>query len=244
MFESFWGAIKNKKKEIKKEYIEDSELEKTRQNSGARLETGRGIKKEDGLNTYGENAYNLPGYEDEIPEGENKNRLKDLSSGRYVPIEDVADKDAEEAIYEQAGKIEDKEEFYDSESEFMKKAINILEADEFAKLFSFLRELDDSDTRKYYLGAEDEKGDFVPPVKKIPKEITELIKKVNTTKSNKAGKEAKKQRSYIKSAEFKHNSKGEVISAKEESTAADKVRFKIKEAKKKIVSKKANKEAA
>lgn len=227
MFNKFkWGqerfklGDKNKLKKDPKNIDLDKMIAKTQQH-GDESKKPENLKKEEGEmfgNPYGENAYNLPGHEDE-------ERLRDKGikyekySSQFVPNEDVADKSAVGAIYRQAEKgLKNKkiEEAHDHEEEFMRKARKVLDDKEYEHLSSFFKELDEKDIRKDYIGYSNERGTFVPPPRRTPRDITDLIKRVN------------EQRRIIKSAENKYDDEGKLIGIEEKEVPADQVRFKTK----------------
>lgn len=183
------------------------------------------LKKNEGEmfdSPYGEQDYNIPGHED-------KERLKCKNS--FIKPEDVIDESAEQAIYEQAetdfGKKKVKEtQNYDAEKEFISQAVKILDPKEFRRLFEFLESLDKEEHREY-IGHSDDIG-FIEPTKSLPRDITDLIRKVNN------------QRRVIEATEFdKKGSPGKTIKV-----PADSVRFKVKETGAKIEIERAKKQVA
>ncbi len=223
----------------------DKVVAETQQHSGTSL--NEGLKKEEGEmfgNPYGENDYNVPGHEDD-ERLENKSQVSKFNGKTYtkkfVPIEEVENK---------IGSSEDSESFedqdlssraeaarvknsYDSETEFMREAIKKLDAAEFKTLFSFFKKMEEGEgeednSRESYLGSE-----FRLPAKSIPRNITELIKKVN------GGGDG-----MIKSLKDEYNEAGEKIGSEERSVPADSIKVNIfdrifkrnKNKKKKLVS--------
>jgi len=231
----FGGERSKLKKDVKGPNLDlalEEEIAKTKQH-GDESQKPKNLRKEEGKmfgNPYGENAYNLPGHKDE-------ERLKGKDRGGlyqdFVPIQDVVDKDAENAIYEQADATKELEEEYDNETEFMRKALKILDPREFKRLFSFFKKLDDTDTRKDYIGTKDEHGTFVPPISRTPTDITDLIKKVNTSYESdkldeKGHKIIKTQRRFAHSAEYEYDDNGELIGVEKKKTPVDQIKFKVK----------------
>jgi len=195
----------------------DKEIAKTQQH-GDEIKKSQNLKKEEGKmfgNPYGENDYNIPGHEDD-------ERLKQKSD--YIDPNDpnaVADINAENAIYKQAdSKEKELEEIYDHEDEFKRQAKKILNANEFEYLSSFLKQLEDEKIRKDYIGYKNERGTFIPASKWTPREITNLIKRVN------------KQPLIIETAKYKDKYDDENNFVKTETETkkipADQVRFKVK----------------
>ncbi len=175
-------------------------------------------------NPYGENDYNVPGHEDEYL---NKNDYsgKTFSTKKFETAEDVVDEGAESGIYKQfegedlspeesADREAQLKDLYDDETEFMRKAINKLDAVEFNTLFSFLKSIDENGERQYYIGSRDDKGDFISPIKSFPRDICDLIKKVN-------GQEA-----MIHSLEHVYDEDGEYLGSNQESVKASSIKFK------------------
>ena len=173
--------------------------------------------KEEGRNLKGRGA--TENSLDDFEVIDEDKRLRDKSKN-FVPIEDVADKSAVGAIYRQAeGK--GLREVYDHEAEFENKASKILNNKECERLFSFLKKLDETDTRKDYIGYNDEKGVFVPPSRWMPRDITKFIKRVN------------ERRPIIKSVEHEYDDEGKLIETEEKEVPAYQIHVKIKDSKKK-----------
>lgn len=175
-------------------------------------------------NPYGENDYNVPGHEDDYLY-KNDHGGKSFNTKKFEAAEDVVDEEAEGRVYKQfegeelsleesADREAQLKDLYDDESEFMRKAINKLDAVEFKTLFSFLKSIDENGERQYYIGSQDSNGDFVDPVKSFPKDISNLIKKVND------------QEAMIHSLEHVYDEDGEYLGSNQESVKASSVKFK------------------
>lgn len=159
--------------------------------------------EESARNLKGKGTSENPYGDTEIIDDEKERLNRNDPMKRYVPIENVADNEAEEAVYANADEAfrsqKDLAETYDPEIDFARRALKVLDATEFNTLFSFLKKIDEGDMRKDYLGYKDDEGEFIPPARQIPRDITNLIKKVNSFD----------RPQYMESAEFDEN--GNVI---------------------------------
>ncbi|MFA4942151.1 MAG: hypothetical protein WC564_00755 [Patescibacteria group bacterium] len=193
----------------------DKEIEKTQQNSGT-PERDDNLSQTEGMDVFGENNYNIPGHEDD-------ERLSDKTQGyglneKFVPIEDVVDKDAEAKIYDQFGPEDPKnlsaEELadakfvanlsYDAENEFLAQAVKKLDVTEFNRLFNFLEAY-----RQKNADSQDGKSFN----RSMPKDIANLIRKVNDRKP------------MVEFSGNKYDSNGELVDSNPGKVSASSIKF-------------------
>jgi len=213
----------------------DRDVAKTRQHSDSKSKKEENLKKEEGEmfgNPYSGNDYNVPGHEDEYLLA-NERRGAEFNTKKFVPIEEApesslagsaedddedVDPDFENRDLSPGARLEAKERAYDPEADFKNRARKKLDKTEYNALFSFFDSIEKNGTRQDYVGGKDERGIFVPPARSMPRDIINLIKKVNSGGVKMVG-----------SLENVYNEAGNLVDEKLKEVPTDSIKFKAPE---------------
>ena len=206
----------------------EPEIAKTEQHSDSKKEES--LKKGEGKmfgNPYGENNYNIPDHEDD--ERLRSGSHSSLYEKAFVPIEDAADESGLGDFENQdltPGLKAETEDDYDPEVDFKNRARKRLDRTEYNTLFSFLDSIEKNGTRPDYVGSKDEHGEFIPPSRSMPRDITNLIKKVNDN-GNK----------MVESLENVYDDDGNLVDEIQTKVSADSIKFKAPQDPKRMLKK-------
>jgi len=208
----------------------DEKIAKTEQHSDTSLSEEQNLKKGEGKmfgNPYGEHDYNVRGHEDD--ERFRNDSHSSLYEHAFVPIEDVADdsglgdfenQDLTPGLKAEAG------DNYNPEADFKNRARKRLDKTEYNTLFSFFGSIEKNGTRQDYVGNKDEHGVFIPPSRSMPRDITNLIKKVNDN-GNK----------MVESLENVYDDDGNLVDEIQTKVPTDSIKFKAPQDPKKMLKK-------